>query len=577
MFQSILKEKATSSNKLIIGDPEGHIAIVTLWSKAAEMAKKVDPSTYCIMGQLFSAERGLDLLVRNLLANPQITNLLVTGVDFSKSGIVLEDFFREGMEKGETKITKKPVWRVKSRYEGYIELDVPEDALEKLRASVTVQRVPDIGTFDFSSVGRPPQVRERRVFEKKEEAIKQYIGEYSAHVVRGKTIAEAWLKVLDEILKFGKESETHYDEPQREIMNLLSVIEGEDPHNFYIPEWLPCNEERVRGYIPRITRDLPGGTHENAYTYGSRMRSWFGSDQVERAIAKLAKQSISRAVVVGLWDATKDLEIGGSPCLNHIWLRVSDDKLYMTCIFRSHDMFEGYPENAFGLRMLQEEIRAALQQRTGKEMKLGELMILSQSAHLYKDTWEWASKVTEMHLPQFRKHMARLDPRGNFIISVDGDELVMEHTGPDGEKIGEFRGRTAAEMRNILVKENTVSLLPHALDLGIELSKAETSKKLGIEYAQDQPLPLQQPKPDTKPPTPPIAAPAPPVTQIPIETKPLSPPPALPAPAPEQSPPSAANLKFDRVIKEGIIQPEHQKKLYPKILREAKIDSMVFY
>jgi thymidylate synthase len=542
MFQSVLKGGATSSNRLLVGDPEGHVSIVTLWSKVSEMEKKVDKSKYCIMGQLFSAERGLDLLVRNLLANPQITNLIVTGVDFSKSGIVLEDFFREGFEKGVTKITKKPVWRVKSRYEGYIGLDIPEEALEELRQTVAVTRVADISRFDFSSLEKPSKTRARRIYEKKEEKVKKYTGDYSGYVVRGRTIAEAWLKVLDTVLKFGKESQTHYGEPQREVLNLLSIIEEEDPSNFYIPEWLPCNEERIKAYIPRITRDMPGGIHKNEYTYGSRMRSWFGTDQVERAVRKLAREPVSRAVVIGLWDPVKDLEIGGSPCLNHIWLRLSEGRLYMTCIFRSHDMFEGYPENAFGLRRLQEDIRKELQERLGKSVVLGELIILSQSAHLYRDTWEWAEKVTRLNLPAYTGHMSRLDPRGNFIISLEGQEIVLEHTGPGGEKIGEFRAATGEEMRDILSRENVVSLIPHALDLGMEIMKAETAKKLGIRYVQDQPLPLENRKSETS-------------SGIPAAT------------------PDGRTIQR-RVIKEGIIQTESQKKLYPKILHDARIDSI---
>jgi len=543
MFESILKQKATSSNRLIVGNPEGHVAIVTLWSKAKEIEKKVDASKYCVIGQLFSGERGLDLLVRNLLANPQITNIVVTGTDFSKSGTVLEDFFRNGFEKGETRVTKKPVWRVKSGLEGYVGLDIPAEVLEELRGSVNVSRAADIATLDFSLLQRPGKLREKRVFEKTEKEVKRYVGDYSGYVVRGKSVAEAWLKVIDTILKFGKESETHFDEPQREVLNLLSVIEEEDPNNFHIPDYLPCDRERVEAYIPRVTRDLPGA-ERNDYTYGSRMRSWFGTDQVRRAVDKLAREPISRAVVIGLWDAGKDLEMGGSPCLNHMWLRVSEDRLHMTCIFRSHDMFEGYPENAFGLRKLQEEIRAELQERLGRGIALGELMILSQSAHLYRDTWEWAEKVTQLHLPQHRRHMSRLDPRGNFVISLEGGEIVLEHTSPSGESIGKFRAKSGAELRDELTRENTVSLMPHAFDLGLEVMKAETASRLGLGYSQDQDLVFE--KPEEK------------VETVSGETR-------------------EAPVKriFEKAIKDGIIQPDHQKRMYPKVLDEAGIDSMV--
>lgn len=553
MFESILKD-ATSSNKLIIGNPEGNVGIVTLWSKLKDMAAKVPADRYCIMGQLFSAERGLDLLVRNLLANPQITNLVVTGVDFSKSGIVLEDFFRQGFDRGETKLTKKPVWKVKSAYEGYVELDIPEEVLEELRRSVSVVRVPNIAVFDFSTLQAPSGSRVRRVYEKQEEQVKHYIGETTGHVIRGKTIAEVWLKVLDSILKFGKESATHYGNAQRELVNVLSIIEEEDPKNFFLPSYLPCDESRVKAYIPRITRDLPGGIHKNEYTYGSRMRSWFGTDQVKRAVDKLVREPISRAVVISLWDATKDLEIGGSPCLNHIWLRITEDRLAMTCVFRSHDMFEGYPENAFGLRTLQEEIRSELQERLGKPVHLGELMILSQSAHLYKDTWEWAAKVSEQQLPSFQRHLAHLDPRGNFIISREGEEIVMMHTGLGGEKIGEFRGKSGFELMQALVKENVVSSVNHALDLGLELMKAEIAGKLGIEYKQDQPLELLPEKEES---------PAP-FQQTPVKE----------GPVPSQEIQiNATPAPVQRAVKEGIVQTDHQRRLYPKILSEAKIDS----
>src|SRR3989338_6898740 len=122
-FEPIYKKDSTSSSGLIYGNVDSDLAIVTLWSKAKEVAAKLDSSNYCILGQLFSAERGLDLLVRNLLANPEIKKLIVTGIDFSKSGIVLLDFFKNGFEKGNADVTDKPCWRIKSNYPGYIGLD----------------------------------------------------------------------------------------------------------------------------------------------------------------------------------------------------------------------------------------------------------------------------------------------------------------------------------------------------------------------------------------------------------------------------------------------------------------------
>ena len=159
-------------------------------------------------------------------------------------------------------------------------------------------------------------------------------------------------------------------------------------------------------------------------------------------------------------------------------------------------MFEGYPENAFGLRALQEEIRKELAEKLKEsnktiDLKLGDLIILSQSAHIYDDCWETVETILKKHLTtKYTSHIADIDPRGNFVITVDygSQEIVMEHTSPANVKIGEFRGKTGFELMQTLTKEKVVSLIPHAIDLGLELMKAEIALKLGLHYNQDRPL-----------------------------------------------------------------------------------------
>ncbi|MBS3171787.1 hypothetical protein J4449_04210 [Candidatus Woesearchaeota archaeon] len=499
MFQALYK-----ATRLIYGNPESNIGIVTLWTKPKELAQKIDSSKYCVLGPLYSAERGLDLLIRNLLANSQITVLLLTGVDFSKSGIVLKDFFEKGFFQGKTDTTEKPCWRVNSEYEGYIDLDIPEETLNLIRETVTLIKVPDLSTFDFSTITAPQKTREKFVFIKKEEQVKKYTGEYIGYVVRGKTVAEAWLKILDTILKFGKESGTHYDDMQKEIINLMSVISDEDPNNLIVPEFFPSDKQHVNEYIPRMTKDLPGGTTKSEYTYGSRMRSWFGIDQVNGAVEKLIREPVSRAVVISLWDTVKDLTLGGSPCLNHIWIRINNNKLFMTCIFRSHDMFEGYPENALALRVLQEEIRKLVEdgiKAKGEEinLRLGNLVILSQSAHIYDDSWERCQKIVNMYLPRYAGLLSEFDPRGNLIINTEDDEIVVEHTSTTRETLGIYKAKSAEQMRDVLVKENIISLVPHALDIGLELMKAEIAIKLNLHYTQDNKLELKPLKIENEP------------------------------------------------------------------------------
>ena len=503
MFEPIDKPGTTSSSKLVFGNPESHVAIVTLWSKASWIASKMDRKNYAVMGQLFSAERGLDPLIRNLLANPQITNIVITGVDFSKSGIVLKDFFEKGFEKGKTDLVGKECWRVRSSYPGYIDPDIPEDALNELRETVNVKWVPNMEGFDPSILEVPAKKRNKYEFPKKEEAAgsARFIGEDAGYIVRGKTVAECWLRILDTILKFGKEGATHYDDDQKEILNLISIISGEDPDNLFIPEFLPFDRKHIMQYIPQITTDtrVPG----TAYTYGNRMRSWFGTDQVRAAAEKLAGKTISRAVVINLWDSTKDLTIGGSPCINHIWLRIRDGKLYMTATIRSNDMFEAYPDNAFGLRCLQdlirkETIRRLEEKGRKEEIRLGDLIINSQSAHIYRDCFEKAQGIVSAFLDKYIAGQTNVtlnpDPRGNFVIGLYEGKIIVHHLSNTNEVIGTYTGRTAEEVIEQLAKQNIISLTGHALDIGKELEKAELAMRLGIPYNQDSPLDLDKTK-----------------------------------------------------------------------------------
>ena len=49
-------------------------------------------------------------------------------------------------------------------------------------------------------------------------------------------------------------------------------------------------------------------------------------------------------------------------------------------------------------------------------------------------------------------------------------------------------GKTAIEIVNTLIRENYISSLQHAADMGIELCKAELALKYDLKYIQDKDL-----------------------------------------------------------------------------------------
>jgi len=475
-------------NQLIKGNQSCNTAIVTLWTRKEEVAKAVDKDRYCFIGQLYSAERGIDILVRNLFSNPKITNIIITGKDLTNSGKILRDFFIKGVEKGKSR-QGVDCWKIKSGFEGYIGLDIPKKQIDMLRKSINIGVIDDpgkINSFKPVEKGR----RTRFVYPIKDISLDNYKGEDSVYIVRQKSINQAWLQILDYVMKFGKVTPTQFDSRQKEIIDVISIITGEDPINPNIPDYFPFDKKHFEDYSKGFLSDSK--TEGISYTYGNRMRSFFGKDQINLTVKKLAKDLNTRQAVVSLWDSEKDLDEKESPCLNHIWVRVRDYKVFMSATLRSNDMFGGYPENALALRLLQEKIRKELTKEVYKglpdhEFALGDLVVISHSAHIYEESWEPAKNILKKNYRGAVSDHLLLDGRGSFFITLDeSNKLInVDYLTPDGEKITSFQGNSALDLRDVLVRENVVSTPGHGIYIGVELCKAELSMKHDIPYEQD--------------------------------------------------------------------------------------------
>ena len=90
-----------------------------------------------------------------------------------------------------------------------------------------------------------------------------------------------------------------------------------------------------------------------------------------------------------------------------------------------------------------------------------------------------------------------MDPKGYFLISIDNKECFIKvgycklakfGNSPNHDMVALVEGKTAIEIVNTLIRENYISTLQHAADMGIELNKAEMALKYGYKYIQDKDL-----------------------------------------------------------------------------------------
>ena len=488
------KWPAYKDKMLVAGNQNSQVAICTLWTKKELVVEKLDMNKVSVIGNLYSPKKGISFLIRNILANPKIRYLIVCGLDRSNSGQVLVDLIKNGFEKIEDKDNSRTYWQVISDVENRIDIEIEKEALATFCKCIEVMDMRKEKDFEKiqNVIGNlnqnlPPFIPDPLLFpDPPKEEVNIFPAESSAHVIRGERIAEVWLKILDHILKFGITDQTAYQNQQKEIIDIISVISDEDPDNLYIPEWLPNNREHLKNYLPTIlTGNCPTGT---SYTYGSRMRDHFDVDQVQNVIDELKQEKYSRRATISLLDPKIDAKSKNPPCLNHCWFRIQQNRLYLVSTIRSNDMFEAWPENAFGLRMLQNLVWKELL-GTYVEIKLGNLEIHSLSAHIYDDSWEDARQIVKKYYNQLVPYPRNIrDPRGNFIIKIENNEIVVEHYSPDEVLLNIYKNKKSMSIYSELSRNEAISLISHALYIGTELQKAEVAIKLGIEYKQDQEL-----------------------------------------------------------------------------------------
>jgi len=93
-----------------------------------------------------------------------------------------------------------------------------------------------------------------------------------------------------------------------------------------------------------------------------------------------------------------------------------------------------------------------------------------------------------------------MDPKGYFLINIDRKNNLLrvgyckftkQGNNPANDMVAEIVGNTSIEIVKTLIKENYISSLQHAGDMGIALCKAELALKNNLDYVQDKDLNLK--------------------------------------------------------------------------------------
>ena len=516
-----------------------NIAVIMLWTIRDAILPKINKEKLALVTNFYTPA-GLEGMIRNILANPFIRYVIMLGNEYASkkdqgdleqtSANAVRQFFKNGINE-------------KRKLEGFeqavnFDKNIPTELINKVAKEVQLidlndtnstlqEKIEQINKLINTLENKPPFLEQPLTFEY-EQIDEPFPYEGSAMIARGKTIPETWIEIMHIINRYGVKNlmDENTDREIKEINNLTATIH--DPQNMDLsinPFLVSLTEEKIKAYQQEVlSPDLPEG---KAYTYGNKLRAFevqnsqyvknlatspeyknfefprelvdknikyhngtCAIDQIDDIIEVLKRNKNIKSTIALTWHVEDELlrKHKSSPCLVLIQPLLQNDKLNLFVYFRSHDMVQGWPENAYGCAAIQKHIADSIGVETGI------ITIVSGSAQIYKHYYQ---QVEEMLQKFYKYEVSYHDAKGNYVIQIINNEIVVKLLHPvSNRELEIFKGTRARKLSLDISSKVRMFDAFHAMYLGNELLKAELALKNKLNYEQDKDLEIKFQEPE---------------------------------------------------------------------------------
>ncbi len=424
------KQFPVERGNYILGNEYSPVAVV-IPMPDKELARVAIESGACIAGHLATANIGIEKVVANIIANPNIRYIILYGRESEGhlSAHSLKMLHKNGIDEngriiGSRGLTpyirnlpREAIDRFRNQIIYVIDLigfEDPKLLRQVVRACIqepknACELIVDGDKYllyDPGAYDEEPMIC--KITTKLEASgVYETLTQYSA-VIHAKTIASAYSLLVEAVLSAGRIVEDERGYKTKELLNvqvhILEPQKDQIPDGYKPESWIK-SEEELREYldkyvltymIPRKVVAFEDGKialkeANVSYTYGDRLTNYNGVNQIEIAINAIRnairENRQTRRLVLSLVDPSKDLaedtEKLEIPCFTQYWIfnRIENGEwvLHATMFLRSHDALRAFPANAYaGAKLLE-----YLAKETG--CKVGTLTMFFGSCHVYLD------------------------------------------------------------------------------------------------------------------------------------------------------------------------------------------------
>lgn len=469
-------------DKLRVVNPRGRLGILTLWSRVDYIEGKLrdagvdlDPQTskIAVIGNLYG--NGIPHLLRNLLYNPQIRDLVVCGSNRSGSQEELVAFFENGLE--QTTSLGEEVTRIRGTSRIIDNLVQPEMFSEQPRIVLMGEpREQDSAQNPYNLIHTyspdAEVIGERVEIELPEVKVTHFPSEPRNCNIVAETPLAGWRELVFRLHRFGHLVHLRKGDRQ-ELQNVKVVItQPQEDDEQQLSEFGFSLDSLQEYQHDMLLGPLP---EDHSYTYGNRIREYFGFDALSKFAGRLRENPQERDCYLALWDSHKDIDADDAPCLVSLFFRVYDERLTLTACYRTHNALDAWLKNVYGLMKAQQVVAESI------GIPIGPLTVISHSISIDPSKYDLASRVANS-----KGFSVDMDPNGQFLVGIDQDEgeIVLQHLSNDGFLLHEYRSAKAERIQHELARDGAISDINHALYLGRQLAKAEMCLKTGEAYEE---------------------------------------------------------------------------------------------
>lgn len=464
-------------NRLIIRD-EGATALCVLWYLLDKIRVDEVGCNPAVLGNL-RTPIGLSWFLRGLWELPHITDVVVWGPDLTRTGEALMRLWRDGLT---------PDHRIPGDDFGWkIDPLVDAASIEWLRGTVVLHDARSVKrATEIASIAPCGVVRERKTFPPVEVPERILLPSRGAFApVVADDVGTAWIEALNAVIHCG---DVRVSRKGEKLIHFFGVsVTFPVPPKEEIPEAFDITPADVEAYYERFLKAVR--VEGTDYHYGERVFNWRGHNQVEELIARFRESLDTKRGTLAVLEAPDIEELEDAPCWTHTTfsINLSDKTLSSWTVFRSHDMYGGWPLNVLTILRLHRSIADRL---ADLGIKLGNFCVTSENAQVYERHSAIALAKIDRYgvtLSNVGKYVGfKTDPAGNFIFEIQPDRTVRatmtNYTGD--EILWERSDASPQRLIQWIIAKHPWIKPDHARYLGVEQKKLENALA-GIEpYVQ---------------------------------------------------------------------------------------------